>query len=531
MEKKIQLSCDGVHENKSTTTSIDVYSLKFQNCKHIYPYKLVRPLNKYKLDKKKELSDVINDIKENDIRIMQFIADKLKRSEAKDCKCHASWYACEYCYAKGSKIVVSDNVSAKKKIEQQITFVQQQINTFEEDPNAQEMQKEHLIALSTELKKSLSALNRKSNILWPFSTMGFKNRSRASHLTIVEKIENNEVLSIDQCKGVKGRSVLLNIPNFNFIYDVPAEYLHSGCLGVTKQLCELTFDVGKNRNRNTKRKLSSSAQFNILMLVTKVPKEFPRRARNLDFSVFKGCEYRNLAIFFFPLVIQCIDQHEQERTLWLLLAYMFRSCLIPSVEFAQINLTLVQECSAKFYKLFEEIFGPTNCTYNLHVFVGHLLEIRTHGPLTETSAFKFESFYGEIRRSFVPGTNSPLLQIMKNILLKRNITTHYCKNNISVTNYDTSLECNKLIYCYKNKEYLIYEVNDINDSVMSCNKVGQYPVSFDETPDIPWSTVGVFRKGGVCSENVEINSSEIDGKVINVGKYLITCPTNVLNEK
>lgn len=93
------------------------------------------------------------------------------------------------------------------------------------------------------------------------------------------------------------------------------------------------------------------------------------------------------------------------------------------------------------------------------------------------------------------------------------------------------LECNKLIYCYKNKEYSIFEIQDINDPFVTCYKVGLYPASFQELPHISWSSVGVFRKGGVCSNTTKINTADICGKVVHVGKYLLTCPINVLNEK
>ena len=267
------------------------------------------------------------------------------------------------------------------------------------------------------------------------------------------------------------------------------------------------------------------------MLSTKVPQEFPRRARSLDFAVFKASEYRNLGLFFFPLVIECMEPDAKEICLWLNLGFMLRSAVIPTPEFCNIDLTIVQECCKEFYQLFENLFSAQNCTYNLHVFCCHLLEIRTHGPLTETSAFKFESFYGELRRSFVPGTCSPLKQILKNVFLKRNISKHYCKHNTFFTNYDTSLECNKLFYIYQNKKYAMYEISDIDGDIVHANKIGMYPATFPQAPNIPWSSVGVFRKGGVSSEITTINTSEIHGKVLNVGKYLITCSFNVLNEK
>ena len=522
-----------MNESKSSTVSIDVYSLCFKQCKNIYPHKLVRPLGRYKIDSKKQLGDVLNDLKNNNIQISQYIADNLKRSDAKDCKCHSAWYPCEYCYAKGSKIEISENTKAKKKLEHQKQLIQEKIDQCENEPFSEERQTkiQHLISLREELKKSINALNRKTNILWPSSTMYSQHRSRRSVLEIVRKIENNEILSIDESKGILGRSLLLDVPNFNYIYDAPAEYLHSGCLGVIKRLVELTFDVGQNRKRNTNRKLSSIKKFNSLMSGIKVLKEFSRRARNLDFSVFKGQEFRNLCIIFFPLVLECIEKSAKERHLWLYLAYMLRSSTNPSSEYSQININLVHEICEKFYVLFEQLFGEINCPYNLHVLVAHLTEIRTHGPLTDTSAFKFESFYGEIRHSFVPDTISPLKQVMKNIYMKRTLKNHTCDDKIFLSNYDTPMECNKYVYSFSRNQYHLYEISEINRNVLTCHKVGKYPAYFPETPELDWSTVGVFKKGGVCSETVDINMSDIHGKAVVVEKYILTVPNNVLSEK
>ena len=533
MPREIQLSCDGISETKSTSYSIDVYSMRFKNCQIIYPIKLIRPMPKYKYDHNKQLGEVIQDLNANSLEISQYIADNLKRANAKHCKNHASWFPCEYCMAKGTKIDISDNSKAKKKLLQQKQAIEEKIDEYEHDEVTPETDAniQNLISLKNELQKSIDTLQRKSNILWPASTMNATHRSRASILAIVERIENEENLSIDEAKGITGRSLLLDLPYFNYVYDVPAEYLHSGCLGVIKRLVLLTFDVGEKRPRITTRKLSSVANFNAIMLKTKVHKESSRRARKLDFAVFKGQEFRNIAIFYFVLVLECIEEGAKERNLWLNLAYMLRSALIPSNEFSHIDIDVVNNCCTYFYHVFEELFGTINCPYNLHVFCSHLMEIRTHGPLTETSAFKFEAFYGEIRRSFVPGTVSPLKQIMKNIMLKRKLKNHVCENDIFISNYNTPLESNNMIYTYCNKEYKVYEIVEINDDFVTCQKVGLYNATFPETPEINWATVGVFRKGGVSSENVSINTNDIKGKVLNVGKYLLTCPINVLNEK
>ena len=134
-------------------------------------------------------------------------------------------------------------------------------------------------------------------------------------------------------KGIKGRSVLIDQPGFNFINDIPAEYLHSVSIGLVKRLIELTFNVGANRPRNTKRKLTPPATFNRLLSDIKVPHEFSRRIRDLDLNVFKAQEFRNLILFLFPVVLECLEPNCKERNLWLLLAFMIRACVVPNNDF------------------------------------------------------------------------------------------------------------------------------------------------------------------------------------------------------
>ena len=528
----MQLSCDVVHKSNSNSVSIDVYSSCFKNCKNIYPHRLVRPLGKFKVKHNEQLGTVLNDLTSNELKITQFIGDNLKRAIAKMSLNHAAWYPCEYCYAKGSKIDIIDRHAQQKLISQK-NIVQEKINDCEKEPQTPENVEKiaNLNNLKNELQKSIDSMKKKSNIVWPFSTFHSEHRSRQSLLDILNLIETEPNLTIDQLKGVVGRSLLMDIPWFNFVYDTPAEYMHSGCLGVIKKLVELTFSVGVNRERITKRKLSPPKKFNELMAKIKLPHESSRRARDLDLAVFKAQEYRNVCIFFFPLVTQCIEKDAKERHLWLYLAYMIRSSIIPSEEFEPLNVNEIEQVCEKYYKLYEELFGQKNTTYNTHVFVAHLLEIRTHGPLTETSAFKFESFYSEMRRSFVPGTTSGMKQIMQNVLMKRALGNHCCKNSILFSNYDTALECNKFIYLYDQNEYSLFEIDSIEGNTLTCFKIGQYPASFPETPEINWSLVGVFKQGAKSNQPTSIQTSEPKGKVIIVGDLMITCPNNILNEK
>lgn len=93
----IQLSLDGVQESRSTSVSNDVYSISFDNCKSVFPVRIIRPINRHKYNEKFHLNEVLSDIYENNLKISDIIGDKPKRSFFRCAKGHNSTNACEYC--------------------------------------------------------------------------------------------------------------------------------------------------------------------------------------------------------------------------------------------------------------------------------------------------------------------------------------------------------------------------------------------------------------------------------------------------
>ena len=114
-------------------------------------------------------------------------------------------------------------------------------------------------------------------------------------MAIIQDLAN---LNHENAKGMVGRSLFLDIRYFNFVSDIPTEYMHSVCLGVVRRLIELTFTVGDTRTRVTTRRLSPPTKYNRLMRDIKVPREFSRRVRQLDLSIIKAQEFRNIVLFF-----------------------------------------------------------------------------------------------------------------------------------------------------------------------------------------------------------------------------------------
>ena len=521
-------------ESLSTSISLYVHSIKFLGCGQVYPLRIIRPVKKGSIDQVEQLTNVIRDLYENRFKINQFIGDNPIRSMAKMCLCFSSWYPCEYCFAKGTKFVKNSNESIKEreKIAMQKKMVSDKIESLRHSAseNASEIKK--LKNLEKDLISSEKKIKTKqSNIVWPKTSRDGAPRTLEAIAEIIDKIENDVPLTIDEAKGVKGRSMLFDLPLFNYVSDVVVEYLHCVCLGVTKRCVELTFKVGEPRQRITKRKLSLPSLFNSQIYEVKVFHEFNRRIRELDFAVYKGQEFRNLLLFFFPLVINCIEPNAKERHMWLVLTYMVKACVIPAEEFSLHLIPVIEKCSKLFYSWYQQLFGIKNCTYNTHMVGCHMMDIRYHGPLTFTSAFSFESFYGEIRNSFVPGTVSTLKQIMSNVFLKRAIVDHKCSNEIYISPKETPMECNNLIYCYKQSQYEIYKVDSIEGNVLSCYRQNVSTCKFPEIPSLKWENIGVFNKGTLSTQIQIVQRKDVKGKVISVKNQLITCPKNVLVEK
>ena len=525
---------DGVSESKSTTNSLDVYTSRFKDCRTVYPHVIVRPLGKAKRDFDRHFSEFLDDLNENECFITALIGDNPIRARARCSLCHSALYPCEYCFSKGTRFkncdpAVQDKIKnmlrQKRRIEEQIEEKRNNKEENEEEINLLQSIREHLIASLRDIS------NNKGHIVWPSSSMNGEIRTKENILRIVQLLQDKQVLSKDLARGICGRSPLLDLDYFHFVLDIPCEYLHSMCLGNTKRMLELTFDIGENRPRATNRKLSPSSLFNELIRCIKVVREFSRRIRNLDFSVMKGQEFRNIALFFFPIIIECIESPAEERKLWLLFSFVLRACTIPNAEFQMLNPEQIKETARQFYKLYEKLFTAKNCTYNTHIFGSHVMDVRVNGPLTLTSAFGFEIFYSELRNSFTPGTNSTLKQIMQKVFIKRQLEFHSCKPFISLTNYETPMECNNLVYTFIHKKYRFFKILDIEDDLLICKEIEIEEPDFEETPNLRWELVGVYIEKGESEATHNIQKKFVAGKLIRVRDYLLTCPMNVLEEK
>ena len=100
-QNTVKLSLDGVSESRSTNVSLDVYSLKLNECQTVYPLRIIRPLCKLSVNYMDNFKAVLTEIDLNDCQLSHVIADNPKRAFVRNSLSHGSKYACEYCFAQG----------------------------------------------------------------------------------------------------------------------------------------------------------------------------------------------------------------------------------------------------------------------------------------------------------------------------------------------------------------------------------------------------------------------------------------------
>lgn len=318
-ETEVVLANDGVHQSKSSSASLDVFTCEFPGCSMVYPISVIKvnatnPHVRKKFpnmpETGKELSTIVfnrfaNDLKQNRIHLKTIKADAPKRAFIRNFKGHNSYFACDYCYLKGErwqkepKDKEKEEQSKKEEIEKQkkAENEEKQKSQKEEQKKSKKGKKktgkkEEKEKAKKEEKKKKKATGGK--IVWPLHETGIE-RNHDDTIAIVlreppdvDYIEDEH----DEFYGVKGMSVATQFEDFNIISDIPVDSMHQLYLGVVKRL--LSLGLGKEK-RNVKTKslgLINEVRLNKALLKVKIPTEFRRATRAVETGCWKASEYR-----------------------------------------------------------------------------------------------------------------------------------------------------------------------------------------------------------------------------------------------
>ena len=457
-EKEIILNIDGVPIGRTGRSQI-IVSLKFRSCKNIYQLTNAVPFGG--ATSKKELSvtfllaDILKSIVDLGLTLAYICADAPMRAFLRNQKTHTARLGCDYCYG--------------------------------------------------------AATHKKGRPTWCMETLESEKRTLESVRRDYEKVSERTHRFEDF--GYKGRSEILDVlPDFDIVQGVPVDPMHLLYLGVGRALFELLFKVGESRPTNQHEPLLSTRRLDEVLIKIRVPYEMPRRPRAMDFKNWKGSEWRNLIVVYFPVVAELLPRGHQ-RNIWLEFCFLCRAYNLPDEYFSALDKDELKSIALALYKRYQEAFGPLNMRYNVHL-LWHLELIRVHGPFSEISAFPFEGSFAASNRSQHAGTSSVGLQSMRHSYF-RPLEGHSCKRKIRLHTKTTHRRQDDLLHSEKCC-FQLAETPKPNDTFLKVKKINVTTYFAPGASHLDWTSVGVFKYVSTSERVQYIRQDQIIGKLVAV---------------
>ena len=275
---------------------------------------------------------------------------------------------------------------------------------------------------------------------------------------------------------------------------------------------ELLFHVGDNRERNTTIPRASIKPLSEDLTRLQVPSEVPRRPRAVDYKNYKASEWRNLTLYYFPLVVHHLPRglHQQ---MWLEFAFICRAYSIEDSQYQALNKKELKNLALKWYRNYHNLFGSNNMRYVIHI-MAHLEKIREHGPFSEISAFPFEGSFAASARVQKPGTTSFGLQGIRHSFIRPR-EGHKCEKTIVLTSAErnTPRTDNSLVYTEAGMYQIVEEVlPEVTEVTVKKLETGTYYPPIRSNLD--FGSVGVQKYLFSTDISESVKKTDIRGKVI-----------------
>ena len=216
--------------------------------------------------------------------------------------------------------------------------------------------------------------------------------------------------------GIKGTSILLQLKNFDIVWNLPPDYMHGALMGVTKALFTAwSIYLTKEKKQLLKNRMSK----------IKLPRDLQRALRPLDLvKKYKALEWEIWLLFVSVPCLQGILPEEIFQS-YLLFVHSIYILLKDRISNEEIN-----DCECKLMQFVGEceiFYGLQFATFNLHSLLHYCDSVRKTGPLWANSAFPFESFIFQFLRE-INAPNGCCKQIAEK-WMKRCTFRHDIENN------------------------------------------------------------------------------------------------------
>ena len=492
----IMFGADGVREANSNKIVLEVVYISALKCpKHALPIRIGRSsFRNDQVDVNAMVEKVVMEVRElgNEVEVHSFLCDKPGRGKVTHLLGASGYMNCEYCFIRG---------------------------------------------VMHEYDGPLVRGSKPTKMTFPFSD----DIQQKTHELVRDAMETAARIKTEHM-GYKGRSCLLDLPGFDIVTSVVAEYLHGACLGLQKRLMQQCFDlkcdaVKKNLLRYKKR-------INPLIFIRearsiKAPSDFNRSCNRMEPTGLKGEEYRNFMICSSFAIITTMSHRKPLVYIQLLFTFLMRAYLMPDAEFEAVKEAFnLKDMRRHFQEQYQDIFPQYYWVYYSHMFY-HMEDIRKAGPLTLTSMFPPEGMFHWMLGGICPGTSSIPKQGMERVYARYQSTKHRCWKFITFKPYVQGQRVNDSIgYIWDpntntRQLWRVIESNVLTETCVARQyDTNPYVLDCPKSPHrrLDLGKVGVYVNKGLTDRIARFSFQDFDGKGVIVNNVIVTLPRHILQE-
>lgn len=181
---------------------------------------------------------------------------------------------------------------------------------------------------------------------------------------------------------------LLEIPNFGPVTNVPEDYMHLVCLGVTRKSLNLWLygDLKYRLRLLIQQQISARLENELLPCL---PIEFERKPKSLRYArMWKATEYRQFLLYTGPIALKS----KLRSDLYNYFVSLHVAVRIMCCEKLHSLLPYTQQLLEHYVSSFAKLYGNHNVSHNVHGLVHLVEDVEKFGPLDGFSAYKFENY-------------------------------------------------------------------------------------------------------------------------------------------
>lgn len=194
-------------------------------------------------------------------------------------------------------------------------------------------------------------------------------------------------------EGIKGVSCMIAAKDFDLINSFAIDHMHCAELGIMKKLLSLWLDKDSSTKPYYIIKKKQLILSNKIVKI-KPPSEISRKPKSIfQKGEYKANELRSMLLFYLPLSLRGALATKYVKH------FEFFSSSMHMLLQESISLDTLNEAERKlneFADSYEELYGSSNVTMNLHLLRHLALAVKNLGPLWSQSAYAFESNNGII---------------------------------------------------------------------------------------------------------------------------------------